>query len=87
MMNAISTLPPNIQAKVVGTVLFGYTKNAQKNGGIPNYPQSRVRVYCSEGDGVCFGQLRVTAGHFSYMRDGSGPKAIAFLTGQIDGGA
>lgn len=85
MMNAVSTLPPAIQAKVVGTVLFGYTKNAQQQGGIPNYPKSRVGVYCSEDDGVCFGRLSVTPGHFSYMSDGSGPKAIAFLSGLIDG--
>lgn len=86
MMNAVSKLPPALQSKVVGTVLFGYTKNGQQKGGIPNYPQSRVRVYCSQNDGVCFGRLSVTAGHFSYMRDGSGPKAIEFLSSQIDGG-
>lgn len=42
-------------------------------------------VLCSAKDGVCDGQLNVNAGHFSYMADGSGPKAVAFLKARIDG--
>jgi len=83
MMNAVSKLSPEIKSKVAGVVLFGYTKNAQQKGGIPNYPKEKVKVFCSTSDGVCGGTLAVTAGHFSYMSDGSGPKAIAFLVGQI----
>jgi cutinase len=86
MMNSISKLPENIKKKVVGVVYFGYTKNGQQKGGIPNYPKENVLVLCSKSDGVCGGQLLVTAGHFSYMSDGSGPKAINFLTSKINGG-
>jgi cutinase len=86
MMNAISKLPENVKRKVVGVVLFGYTKNGQQKGGIPNYPKENVMVLCSSSDGVCGGQLLVTAGHFSYMADGSGPKAVNFLVGKINGG-
>jgi len=82
-MNTVSKLPENIKSKVAGVVLFGYTKNAQQRSGIPGYPKERVKVFCSASDGVCGGTLAVTAGHFSYMGDGSGPKAIAFLVGQI----
>jgi len=86
IMNSVSKLPEDIKKKVVGVVLFGYTKNGQQKGGIPNYPKSNVMVLCSASDGVCGGQLMVTAGHFSYMADGSGPKAVAFLVGKINAG-
>ena len=42
MMNAVSKLPENIKSRLVGVFLFGYTKNAQKRGGIPGYPKDRV---------------------------------------------
>jgi cutinase len=100
MMNAVSTVPSNVRDKIKGVVLFGYTKNAQKRGGIPNYPKNRVRVFCAKSDGVCGGTLLVTAGHFAYMGNGlcrrsfasdrltglgDGPKAIAFLVSQLRG--
>jgi len=85
MMNSVSKLPANIKSKLVGVVLFGYTKNGQKKGGIPDFPKDKIRVYCSSSDGVCGGALLVTPGHFSYMGDGSGPKSITFLTEQIKG--
>jgi len=83
MMNSISKLPADIKSKLVGVVLFGYTKNGQQKGGIPDYPKEKIQVYCSSSDGVCGGALLVTLGHFSYMADGSGPKSIAFLTEKI----
>jgi cutinase len=85
MMNAVSKLPEDLKSKVLGVVLFGYTKNGQQKGGIPNYPKEKVKVFCSASDGVCGGQLAVTAGHFSYMGDGSGPKAVEFLMSVING--
>jgi len=84
MMNTISKLPAGLKNKVVATVLFGYTKNKASKGGIPNYPSERVKVYCSKNDGVCGNTLSVTAGHFSYMADGSGPQSLAFLKEHID---
>ena len=71
MMNAVKESPKQVQDKIVGVVLFGYTKNKQTNSGIPGFPKSRVAVYCSKGDGVCKGTLAVTGGHFSYMADGT----------------
>lgn len=84
-MNSVSKLPADIKKKLVGVVLFGYTKNGQQKGGIPDFPKDKVKVYCSSSDGVCGGALLVTAGHFSYMGDGSGPQSIAFLLGAING--
>jgi len=86
MMNAISTLDEGLKNKVVGVVLFGYTKNGQQKSGIPKYPKEKVEVFCAKSDGVCWGALNVSAGHFSYMGNGDGPKAVAFLKGKIDGG-
>jgi len=90
MMNAVKGLPANIKQKVLGGVLFGYTKNKQTGGSIPNYPKDRVKVFCDEtspgrfGDGVCGGTLNVNAGHMVYMRNGDGKKAVAFLKSKID---
>jgi cutinase len=84
MMNAVKGLSANVKKKVAGVVLFGYTKNAQTKSGIPTYPKDNVAVYCSKSDGVCGGALAVTLGHFSYMGDGSGPKAVAFLLSKIN---
>jgi len=85
MMNSVGKLPANVQSRVAGVVLFGYTKNGQTKGSIPGYPKDRVLVLCSSSDGVCGGALLVTAGHFSYMGDGSGPKAVTFLVSKING--
>jgi cutinase len=91
MMNAVSKLPANIKSKVVAGVLFGYTKNGQTKGSIPNYPQTQLQVYCNPNtggggykDGVCGGGLNVNGGHFAYMTNGDGQKAIAFLKSKID---
>jgi cutinase len=86
MMNAVGKLPQNVKNRVAGVVLFGYTKNAQTRSSIPGYPKDRVKVFCSVGDGVCGGTLLVTIGHFSYLTDGSGPKATNFLVSRINGG-
>jgi cutinase len=91
MMNAVSKLPASIKEKVVGGVLFGYTKNAQQKGKIPNYPADKVKVFCNPSgtpgrykDGVCGGTLNVNGGHFAYMGNGDGPKALTFLQSKID---
>jgi len=84
MMNAISTLPENERSKVVGVVLFGYTKNGQTKGTIPNYPNDALKVFCTKSDGVCWGQLNVSGGHFAYMGNGDGTAATQFLLGRIN---
>lgn len=63
-------------------MLFGYTKNLQNRGRIPNYPADRTRVYCAIGDLVCQGTLIVVAPHLTYGDDARGP-AASFLAGQI----
>lgn len=87
MMNAISKSPPEIRNKIRGVVFFGYTKNGQQKSGIPNFPKERVKVFCTQSDGVCWGKLSVTAGHFAYMGNGSGSEAIRFLMEALKGQA
>jgi cutinase len=84
MHNAVSSLPPSIKNKLVAGVLFGDTCSRQDGGRIPNFPKDKVTVYCSAQDEVCKGTLQVTAGHFSYIGNGDGPKAIASLKAKID---
>lgn len=79
---AIPKLDAALRQRVVGTVLFGYTQNQQNNGGIPNYPASNLQVFCASGDRVCTGTLRITAAHFSYADEASGP-APEFLRSKI----
>jgi len=79
---AISDLDATVRNKVVGTVLFGYTKNQQNRGAIPNYPSDRLKVFCATGDLVCTGTLTITAAHLSYG-DEARDEAPEFLISKI----
>jgi cutinase len=79
---AISDLSSTVRNQVTGAVLFGYTKNQQNGGRIPNYPADRTRVYCAEGDRVCEGTLIIAAPHFSYDDEAEGV-AADFLASTI----
>ncbi|KAL4731184.1 hypothetical protein ACLX1H_000145 [Fusarium chlamydosporum] len=80
---SIEDLSSTVRDKVVGTVLFGYTKNLQNLGRIPNYPRERTEVFCNIGDLVCTGTLIVAAPHLAYQSDASGP-APQFLIKRIN---
>lgn len=84
MHNAVSTLDPALKAKLAGGVMFGDTRNKQDRGQVPNFPKDKVTIFCVKNDGVCGGMLNVNAGHFAYMQNGDGPKAISFLKSKID---
>ncbi|RKK94978.1 Cutinase [Fusarium oxysporum] len=79
---SIEDLSTAVRNKVVGTVLFGYTKNLQNLGRIPNYPRERTLVFCNIGDLVCTGSLIVAAPHLAYQSDASGP-APQFLIQRV----
>jgi len=83
MHNAVRGLSAELKAKIAGGVLFGDTRNTQDKGQIPDFPKEKVHIYCDSGDGVCKGTLAVTGGHFAYMGNGDGPKAIKFLEERI----
>jgi cutinase len=80
--NAISEIESDIRNKIVGTALFGYTKNIQNKGAIRNYPQDRVSVFCAALDAVCFGTLFILPDHFFYADEASGP-AADFLVSKL----
>ncbi|PGH26586.1 hypothetical protein AJ80_01715 [Polytolypa hystricis UAMH7299] len=79
--NAVQQLSSQIQDQVKGVVLYGFTRNAQDNGGIPGFPKDKTKVYCALGDLVCSGTLIITAAHFTYSINV--PAAARFLAGQI----
>ncbi|KAF2397744.1 cutinase-domain-containing protein [Trichodelitschia bisporula] len=41
-------------------------------------PESRSRVFCNKGDGVCTGQFSISAAHLSYTGNGDINKGAAF---------
>ncbi|KAF2669718.1 cutinase-domain-containing protein [Microthyrium microscopicum] len=84
MHGTVGALPANIKAKIVGGALFGDTRNTQDKSQVPNFPKEKVHVYCDKSDGVCWGTLNVTNGHFVYATDGSAEQGLAFLKGKID---
>ncbi|KAK0625926.1 cutinase-domain-containing protein [Immersiella caudata] len=80
---AIRDSSATIREQIKGVVLFGYTKNKQNNGGIPNYPSSRLTVFCESGDAVCNGTLLVLPAHLTYADEAEGP-APRFLIARIN---
>ncbi|KAK4098527.1 carbohydrate esterase family 5 protein [Parathielavia hyrcaniae] len=82
MAAAISDLSPAIKNQIKGVVLFGYTRNQQNSGTIPNFPTDKVKVFCNDGDLVCEGTLSITAAHFAYGTAASG-EAPRFLIEKI----
>jgi cutinase len=84
MHNAVAGLPEAVKAKTVGGVLFGDTKNEQSSATIEGYPKEALASFCNEDDGVCWGELLLSGGHFSYVSNGDVQKAAEFLAGRID---
>ncbi|KAK4164651.1 family 5 putative carbohydrate esterase [Cladorrhinum sp. PSN259] len=69
---AIATSSAAIREQIKAVVLFGWTKNEQNNGVIPNYPANRLKVYCESADLVCSGTLIVTPAHSTYKDEAEG---------------
>jgi len=79
---SIQSLPTAVQNQITGVVLFGFTRNQQDGGRIPNYPQSQTKVFCAVGDLVCDGTLTITAAHLTYGVDA--PSAASFLISTLN---
>jgi cutinase len=80
--SAVGELAANVRDQVKGVVLFGYTKNLQNGGRIPNFPTDRTKVYCDAADAVCWGTLFILPAHFLYSDDAR-VDAPLWLSGKI----
>ncbi|KAJ5763031.1 hypothetical protein N7533_001712, partial [Penicillium manginii] len=79
--NAIQKLDSDVRDKVKGVVLFGFTRNLQDGGRIPNYPKDQTKVFCAFGDMVCDGTLIITAAHLTYGANAD--EAATFLASKV----
>jgi cutinase len=82
MSNSVSELSATIRDQIKGVVLFGYTKNLQNSGKIPNFPAEKTEVYCNVSDAVCYGTLFIAPARFLYTTD-STVAAPRWLAGKI----
>ena len=81
--NTVQKLEDDIKSKVKGVVLFGFTRNLQDHGQIPDYPKDQVKVFCAPGDMVCTGTLIITPAHLTYGGDAG--EAASFLASKVQG--
>ncbi|KAF7191118.1 putative cutinase 3 [Pseudocercospora fuligena] len=81
-LSDLSQQAPAVAGQVAGAILYGYTRNEQNGGRIPNYPTERTKVFCAMGDLVCEGTLIVLAPHLSYGDDVD--EAVDFLAQRIE---
>ncbi|KAM6476804.1 cutinase-like protein [Trichoderma sp. SZMC 28011] len=82
MSGSISGLSSTVRDQIKGVVLFGYTQNFQNDGGIPNFPSSKLDVFCAATDAVCYGTLFILPAHFLYIDEAS-DEAPDFLISRI----
>jgi cutinase len=80
---AVSDMPAADMEFIAGVDVFGYTKNLQNRGEIPNFPAEKTKVFCNTGDLVCTGTLTLLAPHFLYTGAARGEGAD-FLAQRIN---
>ncbi|KAK0372613.1 cutinase [Colletotrichum paranaense] len=63
---AVEDLPQAQKDQIVAAFMFGDTQNTQDKAQIPNFPKSKTKIICAQGDAVCKGTLTILPAHLSY---------------------
>ncbi|PYH49761.1 putative cutinase [Aspergillus saccharolyticus JOP 1030-1] len=63
---AVQEIKPEVRDKIKAVALFGFTRNIRDHGGVPGYPQDKVKIYCAPADPVCEDILILTPQHYTY---------------------
>ncbi|GAB0138344.1 hypothetical protein EsDP_00006580 [Epichloe bromicola] len=76
---AMRQLDQSLQQRVKGVVLFGYTRNEEHGGRIPDFPSEKTKIFCAYADALCNGtEVIVSPAHFTYFEEAAN-EAPAFL--------
>lgn len=60
-------------------MLFGYTRNEEHGGRIPDFPSEKTKIFCAYADALCNGtEVIVSPAHFTYFEEAAN-EAPAFL--------
>jgi cutinase len=85
MHGAAKNLPANVISRIAGIALFGDTQNKQSGGHIKGLPESKSKVFCIQGDGVCGGALAVNGQHMAYPNSPKLKEGAEWLLANIKG--
>jgi cutinase len=85
MHGAAKNLPANVVSRIAGIALFGDTQNKQSGGHIKGLPESKSKVFCIQGDGVCGGALAVNGQHMAYPNSPKLKEGAEWLLANIKG--
>jgi hypothetical protein len=72
-----------------GAITYGDPMAGERTkmlGGWGCLPESRTRIFCNKGDGVCDGAFSISTAHMSYTSNGDIGKGVSFAAQIVNSG-